>query len=184
MAATFAESQQITSEKKEKEIESFVPRRALYDAALVGAQSAAVGVVISAVQNALAKHNAGAAGIFTRTGGTIGFFAAMGATFAFTDSMSANIREKDDATNGFVGGCSAGVLAGLRSRSLPTAVMACGVMGGLVAAFDATGRSLTGGHDQKETSEDREERRRRFFKKPPPFGNQMPSSESKETAES
>ncbi|KAG8869032.1 hypothetical protein FRB97_001649, partial [Tulasnella sp. 331] len=114
MDATFVEPQLSITENLAKEKESYTPRRPLYDAALVGAQSAAVGVVVSAVQNALAKHNAGAAGIFTRTGGTIGFFAAMGATFALTDSMSANIREKNDATNGFVGGCSAGVLAGLR----------------------------------------------------------------------
>ncbi|KIO31237.1 hypothetical protein M407DRAFT_19853 [Tulasnella calospora MUT 4182] len=144
---------------------AFVPRPAIYNASMVAMQSAGVGVLVSAVQNALAQHNAGAMGIFTRTGGTIGFFAALGGTFALADSVSANIREKDDAVNGFVGGCSAGALAGLRARSIPTAVMACGVMGGLVATFDATGRSFTGSED----AEDREARRRRFFKKPPPF---------------
>lgn len=66
------------------------------------------------------------------------------------------------------------------ARSIPTAVMACGVMGGLVATFDASGRSLTGGHAVSETPDDREERRQRFFKKPPPFGNQSPSLEAKE----
>lgn len=44
--------------------------------------------------------------------------------------------------------------------------MACAVMGGLVATFDATGQSFTGSGDP---AEDREARRRRFFKKPPPF---------------
>ncbi|KAG9015991.1 hypothetical protein FRB90_003911 [Tulasnella sp. 427] len=145
---------------------AFVPRRAVYNASMVALQSAGVGVLISAVQNALAHHNAGAMGIFTRTGGTIGFFAALGGTFALADSVSANIREKDDAVNGFVGGCSAGALAGLRARSIPTAVMACGVMGGLVATFDATGRSFTGSPD---AAEDPEAKRRRFFKKPPAF---------------
>ncbi|KAG9043011.1 hypothetical protein FS837_010141 [Tulasnella sp. UAMH 9824] len=145
---------------------AFVPRPAVYNASMVALQSAGVGVLISAVQNALAQHNAGAMGIFTRTGGTIGFFAALGGTFALADSVSANIREKDDAVNGFVGGCSAGALAGLRARSIPTAVMACAVMGGLVATFDATGQSFTGSGDP---AEDREARRRRFFKKPPPF---------------
>jgi len=42
----------------------------------------------------------------------------MGFTFAFTESVTANIRQKDDATNGFAGGCSAGLLAGLRGMGL------------------------------------------------------------------
>ncbi|KAG8928749.1 hypothetical protein FRC03_005553 [Tulasnella sp. 419] len=151
---------------------AYVPKPALTNAATVGLQSGAVGLVISAVQNALSTHNAGAAGVLTRTGGTIGIFAAMGATFAFADGVSANIREKDDHINGFVGGCSAGLLAGLRARSIPVAVGSCALMGGLVATFDAAGSSLTGGLDN--SPEGREERRRRFFKrKPPPIGDDL-----------
>jgi len=158
---------------------TFAPRPAFYNAGVVGLQSAGVGVLVSAVQNALATHNQGASGIFTRTGGTIGFFAAMGATFALVDSVSANIREKEDAVNGFSGGCAAGALAGLRARSIPTAFMACAVMGGLVATFDATGRSFAG---PTETPEDRETRRRRFFKKPPPFANEFTPKTETETS--
>ena len=40
----------------------------------VGAQSAVVGTVVAAVQNALGTHNRGAIGLLTRYGGTIGFF--------------------------------------------------------------------------------------------------------------
>ena len=53
---------------------AYEPKSSLQNAAFVGLQSAGVGVLVSAVQNALDSHNRGAAGIFTRTGGTIGFF--------------------------------------------------------------------------------------------------------------
>lgn len=43
-------------------------------ASFVGLQAGIVGTLVSTVQNALGKHNTGAMGIFTRTGGTIGFF--------------------------------------------------------------------------------------------------------------
>lgn len=46
----------------------------MYGAGVTGLQSAGVGVLVSAVQNALGTHNAGAMGILTRTGSTIGFF--------------------------------------------------------------------------------------------------------------
>lgn len=36
-----------------------------------GAAGAVVGLIVSAVQNSLQRHNAGAMGIFSRTGGTI-----------------------------------------------------------------------------------------------------------------
>ena len=54
--------------------ETFQPRATLRYASAVGIQAAGVGVLVSAVQNALGSHNYGAAGVLTRTGGTIGFF--------------------------------------------------------------------------------------------------------------
>lgn len=66
----------------------------------VGLQSALVGTFVSAIQNSLHKHNEGAKGVFTRTGGTIGLFTAMGAGFTLVDSTVANFRETDDAWNG------------------------------------------------------------------------------------
>jgi hypothetical protein len=59
---------------------TYTPRPVLKYAANVTLQSGTVGVVLSAVQNALDKHNRGAMGILTRTGGTIGFFGARHAT--------------------------------------------------------------------------------------------------------
>ncbi|KAJ1311664.1 hypothetical protein OPQ81_010139 [Rhizoctonia solani] len=128
-----------------------------------------VGTLVSAVQNALDHHNRGAAGILTRTGGTIGFFTAMGATFAFTEAAVANQRQTDDSLNGAAGGCAAGLLAGLRARSIPMAFASCAVIGTLVASFDAAGRSLTGGPQDTAAIDIRAERRNRFFKKPPPL---------------
>lgn len=49
-------------------------KSALQNAAVAGAKAGGVGVLVSAVQNALETHNKGALGIITRTGGTIGFF--------------------------------------------------------------------------------------------------------------
>lgn len=54
----------------------YEPRPSLRYASIVGLQAAGVGAFVSAIQNALGKHNRGAAGFFTRTGGTIGFFGA------------------------------------------------------------------------------------------------------------
>jgi hypothetical protein len=52
----------------------YIPKSSLQSAGIAGLQAGGVGVLVSAVQNALGHHNRGAAGIFTRTGGTIGFF--------------------------------------------------------------------------------------------------------------
>lgn len=54
--------------------QGFEPKPALDYAVTAGLQAGAVGVFVSALQNALGKHNYGAMGVVTRTGGTIGFF--------------------------------------------------------------------------------------------------------------
>ncbi|TXT07248.1 hypothetical protein VHUM_03418 [Vanrija humicola] len=108
-------------------------------ASRVTLQSAGVGLLVSAVQNALDKHDRGAMGVVTRTGGTIGFFAAMGFAYSFTQSFVSNTRETDDALNGAAGGCAAGFIAGVRARSLPIAVGACAGMATLIGTFEAAG---------------------------------------------
>ncbi|TFY72870.1 hypothetical protein EVG20_g125 [Dentipellis fragilis] len=142
---------------------AFEEKAPLRAAATVGFQAGIVGAFVSAVQNALGAHSRGAAGFLTRSGGTIGFFAAMGATFAGTEAFVANQRQKDDPLNGVVGGCAAGFLAGIRSRSLPMAVASCAVIGTAVGAFDYGGQTLQG--DSAHLTF--EERRKRFFKQPP-----------------
>ncbi|KAL1411699.1 hypothetical protein Q8F55_002665 [Vanrija albida] len=135
-------------------------------AARVTLQSAGVGLLVSAVQNALDKHDRGAMGVVTRTGGTIGFFAAMGFAFSFTQSFVANTRETDDALNGAAGGCAAGFVAGVRARSLPIAFGACAGMATLIGTFEAAGSALTGTDRLATPRPEREERRLRFFKQP------------------
>lgn len=56
----------------------FQSHPSLATAAKVTLTSAGVGLLVSAVQNALDKHDRGAMGIFTRTGGTISFFGELG----------------------------------------------------------------------------------------------------------
>ncbi|KAF8922616.1 hypothetical protein CPB85DRAFT_1427905 [Mucidula mucida] len=114
-------------------------------------QGAAVGIMVSALRNALGSHTQGAAGVLTRTGGTIGLFAAVGFTFAYAEAFVANQRETDDAWNGATGACAAAFLGGLRAKSLPVAATGCAVMGAIVG-------------------EDIMERRKKFFKHPPDFG--------------
>ncbi|CAE6421781.1 unnamed protein product [Rhizoctonia solani] len=169
MASTLSFEPEKSQTRQSIEPVAYEPKSSLQNAAFVGLQSAGVGTLVSAVQNALDHHNRGAAGILTRTGGTIGFFTAMGATFAFTEAAVANQRQTDDSLNGAAGGCAAGLLAGLRARSIPMAFASCAVIGTLVASFDAAGRSLTGGPKDTANIDIRAERRNRFFKKPPPL---------------
>jgi len=120
--------------------DSYESKPALKQASRVALQAGTIGLIVSTVQNALGKHTHGAIGVFTRTGGTIGFFAAMGATFAFTEAFVANERQKNDPLNGAAGGCAAGFLAGIRSRSLPMAAGGCVLLGAAVGAFDYSGQ--------------------------------------------
>lgn len=140
---------------------SYEAKSPIRDATTVAYQAAAAGALVSVLQNALSSHKAGAFGVLTRTGGTIGMFAAMGATFAFTEATVANQRQKDDALNGTVGGCAAGFLAGIRTRSLPVALTSCAVVGAAMGTFDYAGQ-LSG-----ESKEVKEEKKRKFFKTVP-----------------
>ncbi|KAG6912009.1 hypothetical protein DXG01_000257 [Tephrocybe rancida] len=140
---------------------AYTPKPTLKYASAIGLQAGAVGVFVSAVQNALGSHSNGAMGFLTRTGGTIALFAGMGATFALTESVVANQRQKDDAVNGAAGACAAGFLAGIRVRSIPMAVGGCVILGATMGAFDYSGQ-LSG-----QAGLTQEEKRRRFFKQVP-----------------
>lgn len=54
--------------------DAYEPKAPLSRATTAGLQAGAVGAFVSAVQNALSSHSAGAAGFLTRTGGSIGTF--------------------------------------------------------------------------------------------------------------
>ncbi|KAI0778275.1 hypothetical protein BD413DRAFT_508064 [Trametes elegans] len=158
-----ADALDTTSSAATPETAVYDPKPSLQYASAVGLQSAGIGALVSAVQNALGTHTSGAAGFLTRTGGTIGFFAAMGATFALTESVVANQRQVDDPLNGAAGGCAAGFLAGIRARSLPLAVASCAVLGTAIGTLDYNGKNIV-----PSKVESIEERRKRFFKQPRP----------------
>ncbi|UOH84085.1 hypothetical protein LQV05_000879 [Cryptococcus neoformans] len=118
---------------------TFHPHSSLSVATNIAVRSAGVGLLVSATQNALDKHNHGAMGIFTRTGSTITLFAAMGFSYSFITALTANIRETDGPLNSAAGGCAAGFVAGVQHKSLPVAVGACAGMAALLGTFNAAG---------------------------------------------
>jgi len=146
---------------------TFTPNAPTSAAFNAGLQGAGVGFLVSSVQNSLQKHNKGAMGVFTRTGGTIGVFAAAAATFTYVDQTLANLRETNDALNGASGGCAAGFLMGVRQGNLPAAFGGCLAVGALIGTFDAAGGSFSGDGRQQLSTEEREAKRREFFKKRP-----------------
>ncbi|KAK0528344.1 hypothetical protein OC834_004082 [Tilletia horrida] len=130
----------------EPALEAYEHQDALAQGMKGALQAGAAGVLVSAVQNALQTHKAGAMGVFTRTGSTIAIFSAMGGTFSYTEPLVANIREKDDPLNAAAGGCAAGLVMGASARSPQTMIFGCLGLGALLGTFQATGRSLTGPH--------------------------------------
>ncbi len=107
----------------------------------------------------------------------------MGGIFSYTDATVANFRQKDDAINGAIGGCAAGVVLGAAARSVPMMFGGCASLAALIGTFDAAGKSLSGvyarpspndfthsdhdaSHGTHELSwkEAREARRQSFFK--------------------
>ena len=61
---------------KEEEAPMYKPKDALGDMFSVTMIMGGAGLSLSAIQNALARQNIGAWGVFTRTGGSIGLFGA------------------------------------------------------------------------------------------------------------
>ncbi|KAK6540304.1 hypothetical protein TWF694_009111 [Orbilia ellipsospora] len=102
------------------------------------------GLVVSGVQNTLAKENRGFLGLFTRTGSTIGLFALMGGTYAFVKDASANIREKDDTWNTALGGLFAGALVGIPTGRLPRVLGFGAGLSILLATFEYSGAHFRG----------------------------------------
>jgi uncharacterized YccA/Bax inhibitor family protein len=98
------------------DVENFHERTTLQNGMSAAAVSAFAGLLVSSVQNSLGKHKAGALGVFTRTGSTIALFTAMGGVFSLVDSFAANTRREEDALNGAIGGCAAGLVAGASGK--------------------------------------------------------------------
>lgn len=58
--------------------ETFIERSAVSKGVNAAAMSAGAGLLVSAVQNSLVRHDKGAIGVFTRSGTTIGIFSERG----------------------------------------------------------------------------------------------------------
>jgi len=156
----------------EAEVPGFEKKSAFEAGFKSGLTSSIVGLLFSAVRNSLEKHDRGAWGVLTRTGGTIGLVAGMGFLFSYTDQTLANIRGRDDdGLNGAAGGCAAGFLAGVRNRSLGAAFGGCMILGAAVGTFELAGKTVGGlqsggdGTGIRLTQEQREASRLSFFKK-------------------
>ncbi|CAG8683547.1 16384_t:CDS:2 [Gigaspora margarita] len=117
----------------------------------------AFGLLMSAVQNALTRHEYGATGVITRTGKTITGYALIGGIFAGTESIIANVRQTDDWVNGAVAGCTAGLTAGVR---------ACFGIATILSVYEWAGQwqGLTSGM----TDEERREWKKKIYKHPAP----------------
>ncbi|KAK6352820.1 hypothetical protein TWF696_004821 [Orbilia brochopaga] len=106
--------------------------------------SGTAGLIVSGVQNALARENRGLFGVFTKTGTTFGMFVLMGGTYAFIKDASANLREKSDAWNAGLGGFFAGSLIGIPSGRMPRVVGFGAGLGIILATFEAAGGTFRG----------------------------------------
>ncbi|KAI9752432.1 MAG: hypothetical protein M1815_000510 [Lichina confinis] len=126
-----------------------------------------VGLAYSAVQNSLTKHNVGAWGVFTRSGGVVTMFVAAGGAYEFGRVASANLREKDDSWGPAIGGFIGGAVLALRARSIAPVIGSGTAVAVLLGAYHYTGESLAGfREDQKEDDFDRKEFLRKNRRRP------------------
>lgn len=106
--------------------------------------SGSVGLMISAVQNAISKEPYNIRNSLVYTGRVVTTYAAMGGLFSFTEAFVSNLRKKEDPLNAFAGGLVSGSVGGIRARSLP-AIVGYGLgLGCLMGFFDWCGGTLTG----------------------------------------
>ncbi|KAJ2550399.1 hypothetical protein EV175_004085 [Coemansia sp. RSA 1933] len=121
-----------------------------------------VGLFASAFQTAFSSRKGGGAmDMFKVYGSTIWFLAAMGGIFAGTNAAAAQIRGKNDYLNDAAGGCAAGMIAGLRKRSIPAALGGCAFFATTMATYEYSGGVLGTMHGM--TREQRDEHRSRLF---------------------
>ncbi|CAO3649214.1 unnamed protein product [Mucor hiemalis] len=123
-----------------------------------------IGLFVSAMQNTAQKHKDGARGVVTRTGGTIAFFAAMGGIFTLGECAAKDIRGEDDAINAAIGGCAAGLLAGIKSHSFSKMGAGCAAVGATMYAYESAGE-LKGAWAGK-SREEKKQYEKEFFKQP------------------
>ncbi|KAI8065741.1 hypothetical protein BC940DRAFT_303474 [Gongronella butleri] len=134
----------------------------LYDSGKTALIAGGLGFVVSAMQNTVQKHKQGAIGVATRTGGTVALFAAMGGIFTLGECAAKDIRGEDDPINAAIGGCAAGLVAGVKTGSIAKMCAACAGIGATMYAYEYSGQ-LKGSLAGKSQAE-RKEIRDSFFK--------------------
>ncbi|KAK6524617.1 hypothetical protein TWF281_011520 [Arthrobotrys megalospora] len=123
---------------------TYHPRDAIASTTNAVLLNGAAGILVSGVQNTLAKENRGLFGLVTKTGGTIAMFAAVGGTYAFIKDASANLRETNDPWNAALGGFFGGALIGIRTGRIPYVLGFGAGLATLLASFDAGGNHWRG----------------------------------------
>lgn len=104
----------------------------------------------------------------------------MGGIFTLGECAAKGVREQDDAINAAIGGCAAGMLAGIKSKcvcvngrqqlnrvlghSFSKMCAGCAAVGATMYAYEATGE-LKGGFANK-TREEKKQHEKEFFKQP------------------
>ncbi|KAJ2308391.1 hypothetical protein H4R23_004856 [Coemansia sp. Cherry 401B] len=63
----------------------------------------------------------------------------MGGIFAGVDAVVSEVRGKDDYVNSAVAGCAAGLVAGIRKRSIPAALGSCAFFATAMGTYDFSG---------------------------------------------
>jgi len=142
------------------------PKDAIGNATKASLVTGGAGLVISGVQNTLARQNYGFWGVFTKSGSTVAIFAAMGATYGFLKDASANLRETDDTWNSAIGGFFAGSLIGLRSMRIPQVLGYGAGLAVTIAVFEAGGGTIRGFYDRINVDDIEKERIRSLRRLP------------------
>ncbi|KAJ1796569.1 hypothetical protein LPJ59_003669, partial [Coemansia sp. RSA 2399] len=86
---------------------------------------------------------------------------AMGGVFAGTSAAATQLRGKDDFLNDAAAGCAAGLIAGLRKRSIPAALGSCAFFAGTMGTYEYSGGLQGKMHGM--TREERDEYRASLF---------------------
>ncbi|KAI8385814.1 hypothetical protein BD560DRAFT_321827 [Blakeslea trispora] len=136
----------------------------LADAGKTAGIAGGVGLFVSAMQNTVQKHTTGARGVITRTGGTIAFFAAMGGIFTLGECTARDMRQTEDPINAAIGGCAAGLLAGIKTHSFAKMGAGCAAIGATMYAYEASGQLK--GQFANKTREEKKQHEKEFFKQP------------------
>ncbi|KAJ2614956.1 hypothetical protein EV177_001790 [Coemansia sp. RSA 1804] len=139
-----------------------VPKDWKMETAKYALGGAGIGLFVSAFQTAYSPRKGGSAlDLFGKFGGTIWFLGAMGGAYAGVSAATEQIRGKDDYLNDVAGGCAAGLIAGLRKRSIPVALGSCAFFAASMGTYEYSGGLQGKMHGM--SREERDEYRASFF---------------------